>query len=135
MKKYLILLPIVVIAVLSMCMISANADTIEVMRVPPGFSANLWFSGSGASRKGTCQTLVTSPRGGYRADVDCEMQNNAGQTIDIQSAYGADGGWGSRVETRNWTQDTGRLVLFSTHRTFVNVQPDAEFRMIESNGN
>ena len=134
MKKYLILLPIVVIAVLSMCIISANADTIEVMAVPPGFSANLWFSGSGAGRTGTCETLVTPPHPSRRGDVKCEMRNNAGVALSYNSALGAYGGWGSRVGTWNSSGDTGRLVLFSTHSMWINGTENLEFRMTESNG-
>jgi hypothetical protein len=112
-----------------------HADPVGVLTVPPNFYVGSYFSGAGASRTGTCYTGIYSPGPSYRAAVNCVMQNNAGIRIDYEVVYGTFGGGGVSATVHNQTEDTGRIVLFSTHDMWVGSgPPDVEYRMIESNG-
>lgn len=139
MKKHFALLLLAIIAVLLLSIISVNAEGIPFLRIPflrapAGFYPNLYFSGAGAGRTGTCETVIRPPAPNLKGNVRCKMQNNAGQTIDQQSAQGALGGWGARVILKNWSGDTGRLVLFSAHDMLTDGSPETEYKMIESSG-
>jgi hypothetical protein len=112
----------------------AHANAGVVLTVPPNFYIGSYFSGSGASRTGTCYTGIYSPNANNRADVKCELQNNAGGRIDYEAKYGTFGGSGVSVTVYNHTGDTGRLVLFSTHDMWVGSTDYVEYRMIQSLG-
>lgn len=101
--------------------------------IPTNFYIGSYFSGSGASRTGTCYTGIYTPSSSNRAAVKCELQNNAGSRIDYKSKTGSFGGSGVSVTDSNLTGDTGRLVLFSAHDMWVNATDYVEYRQIQSN--
>ena len=109
----------------------AHADSNGVQTVPPNFYIGSYFSGSGASRTGTCFTGIYTPNANNRAAVKCELQNSGGSRIDYAEKTGTFGGSGVSVIVYN-NGDTGRLVLFSTHDMWVGATDYVEYRMIES---
>lgn len=106
----------------------------KLLTIPANFSINSYFSGSGAYRTGTCKTSIATPRASNKAAVKCEMQDNAGNTIDYKEKFGTFGGPGVSVTVSNLTRTTGRLVLFSTHDMWVNSTDYVEYRQIQSAG-
>lgn len=135
MKKIVNLCVLLVMCLSSLSMatiVHANADSMRMLSVPSNFYIGSYFSGSGASRTGTCYTGIYTPNASNRAAVKCELQNGAGTRIDYKEKTGTFGGSGVSVTTSNRTGDTGRLVLFSTHDMWVNSTDYVEYRMIEN---